>query len=156
MLRKAVGALNPLFTAGNAAARRAARDVAGKQQQIWKTRRVSTKAPQPTRISSLLWSQRFTNLKEISTKRVGPFRASLFPVKRPFHSTRARRAAAEPTSFGARLKKLSREYGWTAVGVYMALTVLDFPFCFLLVRSVGTEKIGTDKFLACYPASICY
>jgi hypothetical protein len=41
-----------------------------------------------------------------------------------------------------RLKKLSREYGWTAVGIYLALSVLDFPFCFLLVRTVGTEKIA--------------
>jgi N-terminal acetyltransferase 2 len=30
-----------------------------------------------------------------------------------------------------------------AVGVYLGLTVLDFPFCFLLVKIVGTEKIGT-------------
>jgi hypothetical protein len=40
------------------------------------------------------------------------------------------------------MKKLSREYGWAAFGVYMALTVLDFPFCFLAVRSLGTERIG--------------
>ena len=45
-------------------------------------------------------------------------------------------------TLSARLKKLSREYGWSAVGVYLALSVLDFPFCFLLVRFVGTEKIG--------------
>ncbi|UQC85276.1 peptide alpha-N-acetyltransferase Nat2 [Colletotrichum lupini] len=43
---------------------------------------------------------------------------------------------------GRRLKKLSREYGWSAVGVYLALSVLDFPFCFLLVRIVGTDRIG--------------
>ncbi|KAK1750620.1 hypothetical protein QBC47DRAFT_309784 [Echria macrotheca] len=86
--------------------------------------------------------QRLSNIKDISTKRVGAFRASMIPVKRPFHTTRARRAAAEPTTLGGRLKKLSREYGWTAVGLYLALSVLDFPFCFLLVRAVGTEKIA--------------
>ncbi|KAI1875566.1 uncharacterized protein JN550_001852 [Neoarthrinium moseri] len=48
----------------------------------------------------------------------------------------------EPQGLSARLKKLSREYGWTAVGVYLALSVLDFPFCFLLVRVVGTDRIG--------------
>ncbi|KAI5860785.1 hypothetical protein GGS23DRAFT_209674 [Durotheca rogersii] len=48
----------------------------------------------------------------------------------------------EPQGFSARLKKLSREYGWAALGVYLGLTVLDFPFCFLLVRAVGTERIG--------------
>ncbi|PHH69763.1 hypothetical protein CDD80_6516 [Ophiocordyceps camponoti-rufipedis] len=50
--------------------------------------------------------------------------------------------APQRLSLGARLKKLSKEYGWSAVGVYLALSVLDFPFCFLLVKVVGTEKIG--------------
>ena len=49
----------------------------------------------------------------------------------------------QPTlSLTQRLKKLSREYGWTAVGVYLALSALDFPFCFLAVRLLGTERIG--------------
>ncbi|GAP84498.1 putative peptide alpha-N-acetyltransferase Nat2 [Rosellinia necatrix] len=48
----------------------------------------------------------------------------------------------EPQGLSARLKKLSREYGWAAVGVYLGLSVLDFPFCFLLVRVVGTDRIG--------------
>jgi hypothetical protein len=45
-------------------------------------------------------------------------------------------------SLSQRLKALSREYGWTAVGVYLALSALDFPFCFLAVRLLGTERIG--------------
>lgn len=49
---------------------------------------------------------------------------------------------AEKLSLGARLKQMSKEYGWTAVGVYLTLSALDFPFCFLFVRTVGTEKIG--------------
>jgi len=40
------------------------------------------------------------------------------------------------------MKKLSREYGWSAVGVYAALSALDFPFCYLLVRTLGTDRIG--------------
>lgn len=40
------------------------------------------------------------------------------------------------------MKKLSREYGWSALGVYLALSALDFPFCFLLVRYLGTDRIG--------------
>ncbi|KAL5386474.1 hypothetical protein DPSP01_004199 [Paraphaeosphaeria sporulosa] len=47
----------------------------------------------------------------------------------------------EPQSFTARLKKLSREYGWTVVGVYLALTVADLPLCFLAVKYVGAERI---------------
>ena len=49
---------------------------------------------------------------------------------------------AQPLSLKDRLKKMSREYGWTAVGVYLALSALDFPFCFMAVRLIGTEKIG--------------
>lgn len=72
-------------------------------------------------------------------------------TRRPFHRTsRLRDAnpapkdtpAQEPQGITARLRKLSREYGWAALGVYLGLTVLDFPFCFLLVRSVGTDRIG--------------
>ncbi|KAI1816238.1 hypothetical protein GGS20DRAFT_583617 [Poronia punctata] len=71
---------------------------------------------------------------------------------RSFHNTSRLRQSAEQTKtkkpeqeslgFSARMKKLSREYGWSAVGVYFALSVLDFPFCFLLVRVVGTDRIG--------------
>ncbi|KAE9968337.1 hypothetical protein BLS_005906 [Venturia inaequalis] len=45
-------------------------------------------------------------------------------------------------SLSQRLKKLSREYGWSALGVYLALSALDFPFCFLAVRMLGTDRIG--------------
>ncbi|KAK2750223.1 hypothetical protein FQN55_002368 [Onygenales sp. PD_40] len=46
------------------------------------------------------------------------------------------------TGFSARMKKLSREYGWSALGVYLALSALDFPFCFAAVRLLGVERIG--------------
>jgi N-terminal acetyltransferase 2 len=51
-------------------------------------------------------------------------------------------AESKPNTLGARMRKLSREYGWSALGVYLALTAIDFPFCYLLVRYLGTEKIG--------------
>jgi hypothetical protein len=44
------------------------------------------------------------------------------------------------------MRKLSREYGWAALGVYLALSALDFPFCYLLVRAFGTDRIGEWKF----------
>lgn len=40
------------------------------------------------------------------------------------------------------MRTLSREYGWSALGVYLALSAVDFPLCYLLVRTVGTERIG--------------
>ncbi|KAI0471316.1 hypothetical protein F4859DRAFT_515535 [Xylaria cf. heliscus] len=80
-----------------------------------------------------------------------PYPSPLRTNKRSFHKTsRLRDSKPDPSkantqaplSLSARLKKLSREYGWAAVGVYLGLSVLDFPFCFLLVRIVGTERIG--------------
>jgi len=49
---------------------------------------------------------------------------------------------APAPSLSQRLRKLSREYGWSALGVYLTLSALDFPFCFLAVRLLGTERIG--------------
>jgi len=37
---------------------------------------------------------------------------------------------------------LTREYGWSAFGVYLLLVALDFPFCFAAVRYLGTDRIG--------------
>lgn len=69
----------------------------------------------------------------------------------------------EKASLSERLKKLSREYGWAALGVYLALSALDFPFCFAAVRLLGVERIGhyehvvvqfvKDKFKAVWPTS---
>lgn len=66
------------------------------------------------------------------------------PTGRRFNSSSSNNtsAPAEKLSLSQRLKKLSREYGWAALGVYLALTALDFPFCFLAVRLMGTERIG--------------
>ncbi|KAM5455592.1 DUF1279 superfamily [Microsporum audouinii] len=50
-------------------------------------------------------------------------------------------ASAKP-SFSQRMRTLSREYGWAAVGVYFFLSALDFPFCFAAVRLLGVERIG--------------
>ncbi|KAI0595416.1 peptide alpha-N-acetyltransferase Nat2 [Biscogniauxia sp. FL1348] len=109
----------------------------------------------PSRTSQLLDTRtRVPNsLKKANTS---PLRAS----RRPFHNTsRARDSkpnakkagASEPQGLSARLKKLSREYGWSALGVYLTLSVLDFPFCFLLVRIVGTERIGElEHFVVSY------
>jgi hypothetical protein len=40
------------------------------------------------------------------------------------------------------MRKLSREYGWSALGIYLFLSALDFPFCFAAVRLLGVERIG--------------
>lgn len=48
----------------------------------------------------------------------------------------------EPQTLSARMKKLSREYGWSAMGVYLLLSALDFPFCFAAVRALGVDRIS--------------
>jgi len=48
----------------------------------------------------------------------------------------------ETLSLGQRFRKLSKEYGKAAVAVYFALSILDYPFFFLLVRAVGTERVA--------------
>ncbi|KAL4725194.1 DUF1279 superfamily [Fusarium chlamydosporum] len=71
-------------------------------------------------------------------------------LRRGFRFTAKRKTNKGPTvgetgeakGLSARLKKLTKEYGWVTVGVYLGLSVLDFPFCFLFVRMVGAEKIG--------------
>jgi hypothetical protein len=69
------------------------------------------------------------------------FRSDKTPPQRPDPTPHL--GSPEPAlSLSQRLKQLSREYGWTAVGVYFALSVLDFPFCFLAVRLLGTDRIG--------------
>jgi hypothetical protein len=45
-------------------------------------------------------------------------------------------------SLSQRLKRLSKQYGWLAVGVYFGLSAIDFPFCYLAVRMLGTERVG--------------
>src|ERR1700760_2800237 len=85
--------------------------------------------------------------------RTNPSRPNVFRAFRPFrprfnsskpaHGVNAQLGSPPPNlSFSQRLKALSKEYGWTAVGVYLGLSVLDFPFCFLAVRWLGTERIG--------------
>ncbi|KAI0399331.1 hypothetical protein F4802DRAFT_610961 [Xylaria palmicola] len=107
--------------------------------------RPSARLPAPRATQNIKYRPRFASPTSLS--RQSPLRAN----RRSFHKTsRLRDSKAdpgkpntqEPQGLSARLKKLSREYGWATVGVYLSLSVLDFPFCFLLVRVVGTERIG--------------
>ncbi|KAI2779615.1 hypothetical protein F4815DRAFT_177347 [Daldinia loculata] len=115
------------------------------ERAAWKRTFVS--GSQQTVPSAIRQPTIFSFLSKSSKSSKSPLRST----RRSFHRTsRLRDAkpspkdapAQEPQGITARLKKLSREYGWAALGVYLGLTVLDFPFCFLLVRSVGTDRIG--------------
>ena len=85
--------------------------------------------------SSWLRSPRSASICRIPNKR---FSSS----KSPFDPTPHLNSPEPSLSLSQRFKKLSREYGWSALGVYLLLTALDLPFCFLAVRWLGTERIG--------------
>jgi N-terminal acetyltransferase 2 len=64
------------------------------------------------------------------------------PLLRPSIRLNTTLAPQQPQTLSARLKYLSREYGYSAVAVYFGLSALDFPFCFLAVRYFGADRIG--------------
>lgn len=120
--------------------------------EIQPLRRAFTSISQPMTSTSRSTLSRFTHQRTtLNQSYASPLRRA--NNKRTFHKTSRLRdnskpdpsnttTQQEPLGLTARLKKLSREYGWAAVGVYLSLSVLDFPFCFLLVRVVGTDRIG--------------
>ncbi|KAG2414192.1 hypothetical protein HFD88_003383 [Aspergillus terreus] len=89
--------------------------------------------PQPSLLST---SSRTTLRPPLSIPRRSP-------LTRPF-SASTFRASAQPSgqSLSQRLKSLSREYGWSALGVYLLLSAMDFPFCFAAVHFLGADRIG--------------
>lgn len=130
----------------------------GAGNRTW-TRRISYASPQQMLFrryqtpSPASWRQRFGGLKSFARPRQTG--SQFGSARRSFHSSKPRNSQSsakesakekpqESLSLSARLRKLSREYGWAAVGVYLGLTVLDFPLCFLLVRTVGTDRIGAS------------
>lgn len=73
-----------------------------------------------------------------------PERTSVKHLIKRFASSQPTNTVNNPPSLSLtqRMRKLSREYGWSALGVYFLLSALDFPFCFLAVRWLGTDRIG--------------
>ncbi|KFY52442.1 hypothetical protein V496_08447 [Pseudogymnoascus sp. VKM F-4515 (FW-2607)] len=84
----------------------------------------------------------------LSKLRFQPLRSRFFHSSRPrrtagaAEANAAKEAPKAPLTLGQRMKKLSREYGWSALGVYLALSALDFPLCYLLVHWLGTDRVG--------------
>ncbi|OAP60950.1 hypothetical protein AYL99_05952 [Fonsecaea erecta] len=120
-------------------------------QQSFRTR----PSPYPSRTSfkrSIHTQRPASTSSSFSSTILQAFRTQGRLTRRRFHATGRRYnssntsssppPADQKPSIKERLKKMSREYGWTAVGVYLALSAADFPFCFLAVRMVGTETIG--------------
>lgn len=69
-----------------------------------------------------------TPLLRASRLRVGP--ANFFRCNS--------RSAAKPRG----IKQLMQTYGYSALGVYLGLSLIDLPLCFLMVHSLGEETIS--------------
>lgn len=125
--------LRQVFSSRSTILRQSFRQISRSSQQPFRTRPSTTlhtfRAPPSSTNPSIF--------------RSAAFRSRFRATRRRFQSTQPSAEASEQNlTLSQRLKKLSREYGWSAVGVYLLLSVLDFPFCFLAVRLVGVDKIG--------------
>ncbi|RMJ28328.1 peptide alpha-N-acetyltransferase Nat2 [Aspergillus sp. HF37] len=77
--------------------------------------------------------------------RTRPIRSPRTPPRRGYSTHPNKEEPKSDTkhaSFSQRMRRLSREYGWSALGVYLLLSALDFPFCFAAVRLLGVDRIG--------------
>ena len=93
----------------------------------------------PCQSGSLARSVRHTRRFRAPPKRFFSDKPPEFPKYNPTPNLNS----PEPSlTLSQRMRKLSREYGWSAVGVYLLLTALDFPLCFIAVRALGTDRIG--------------
>lgn len=48
----------------------------------------------------------------------------------------------ENTTLTAKLKMLIKSYGWYALGVYLALSVIDFSIAFAAINFFGAQQVG--------------
>ena len=71
-----------------------------------------------------------------------PFRATRRNFATKTRADPSTKTASQQLTISQRFRKLSREYGWSAMGVYLGLSALDFPFCFAAVQWLGVERIG--------------
>ncbi|EHA20335.1 hypothetical protein ASPNIDRAFT_143858, partial [Aspergillus niger ATCC 1015] len=61
---------------------------------------------------------------------------------RSARSNSSAQSEQQAPSLSQRLRTLSKEYGWSALWVYLILSAVDFPLCFMAVRLAGVERIG--------------
>lgn len=56
---------------------------------------------------------------------------------------------AQPPKPPTGIKKLIHQYGYSALGIYLGLSLLDLPICYLVVHSAGEDVIREyqDKFM---------
>lgn len=86
---------------------------------------------------------RFNPLRRIAFQLFYPTRLFAKPMIRNqmfkrLQSLKANPAPKKPTG----VKALVKEYGYSALGVYLAISAIDLPLCYILVHSMGEEEIS--------------
>ncbi|MCJ1232591.1 hypothetical protein MMC14_000544 [Varicellaria rhodocarpa] len=108
-------------------------------QQRYSSSLIRHRTPNQSPILNI-WSR---NFQQPAIRHLIKRRLTTKPPSKPSYDPTPHLGSPEPSlSFSQRLRKLSREYGWSALGIYLLLSALDFPFCFLAVRWLGTDRIG--------------
>lgn len=88
-------------------------------------------------------TQQIARFHQLITRRRPFFRNTVrWNSSRPTPDPTKHLGSPAPQSFFQRFKQLGKEYGWVVTGVYLGLSALDLPFCFLAVRWLGTERVG--------------
>lgn len=102
------------------------------------------------RTFSLGRSFQFQQGRSLSRMKSTTTRPRIEPIKPPRHQQKHQQqqqrrfssSRQNTESLSHKLRKLSREYGWSALGVYLLLSAIDFPFCYAAVRLLGADRIG--------------
>lgn len=92
----------------------------------------------------------FTLLRKSTAQRVPLSKLFLNNIKSRFQSSATNGVKhAVPPKSPTGIKKLIHQYGYSALGVYLGLSLIDLPICFIVVHSAGEDKIRElqDKFL---------
>ncbi|KAK9469211.1 hypothetical protein V1512DRAFT_255744 [Lipomyces arxii] len=101
----------------------------------WLARQLTQLRPINVQLSNTIRTMRESQTRSIRIQNIQPFRPR-------FNSSVANQTKkVEPKSEGY-FKSLTKKYGMNVVYVYLALSLLDFPVCFVIVHSLGQEKIG--------------
>lgn len=75
------------------------------------------------------------------TPKVNSFRTQMFKRFQSQIPKPSNQSSTQQTKKATGIKALMKEYGFSALGVYLALSAVDLPLFYLLVHSMGKEQI---------------
>ncbi|QIW97903.1 hypothetical protein AMS68_003421 [Peltaster fructicola] len=106
--------------------------------RVTTSRSISQLSSHQTRTQSILASAR-----SLTRSRASQIKSRHYSTNKPAPDVTSQLGSPAPKlGLKDKLKELFKKYGYLSVGVYLALSALDFPFCFLAVRLAGPERIG--------------